>query len=220
VSDDSPPPRRLLRPSNLDGLSQDAEERVDIQNLVKIDTRIGSEIKNLRRARDVTLDALSEASGLSKGYLSQIERGLSSPSIKALYNISRALGVTRSWFFPTENAQESELRDLVVRSTSRRSLTFVGGITDELLSPNLGRQLELLRCTFLPGSASGQEPYRHQGEEAGIVISGELTMWVGDQTVLLKDGDSFAFESDIPHRYANLSDRECVVIWAITPPSY
>lgn len=219
VKNSEPSPRHL-RPSNLEGLSLQNEDNVGIQDLVNIDSRIGVEIKNLRKARGITLDTLSENSTLSKGYLSQIERGLSSPSIKALYNISRALGVTISWFFPASTADEGDMRDIIVRSTARRSLTFVGGITDELLSPNLGRQLELLRCTFLPGSESGKEPYRHQGEEAGIVISGELTLWIGDKKVLLQDGDSFAFESDIPHRYANLSKRECVVIWAITPPTY
>ncbi|MGY4298727.1 transcriptional regulator with XRE-family HTH domain [Bradyrhizobium sp. i1.4.4] len=210
----------MLRPSNLEGLAEQAEQPVDVSQLLNIGSRVGGEIKNLRKARGITLDALSEAAGLSKGYLSQIERGTSSPSVKALHSISRALGVTISWFFPPNSEDDSNLRDYVVRSGSRRKLTFVGGITDELLSPNLGRQLELLRCSFPPGSESGKEPYTHQGEEAGFVISGELDLWIGERHVILSEGDSFAFASDLPHRYANTSDRECVVIWAVTPPSY
>ncbi|MET4493243.1 helix-turn-helix domain-containing protein [Bradyrhizobium sp. LA7.1] len=165
-------PPKMLRPSNLEGLAEQAEQPVNLEELLNVGHRIGGEIKNLRKARGITLDALSDAAGLSKGYLSQNERGVSSPSVKALHSISRALGVTISWFFPPKADDDSDLRDYVVRASSRRKLTFVGGITDELLSPNLGRQLELLRCTFPPGSESGKEPYTHQGEEAGYVISG------------------------------------------------
>ncbi|WP_084299222.1 cupin domain-containing protein [Bradyrhizobium sp. WSM1743] len=210
----------MLRPSNLEGLAEQAEQPVDINQLLNVGSRIGVEIKNLRKARGTTLDALSDKAGLSKGYLSQIERGISSPSVKALHSISRALGVTISWFFLPNTDDDDNLRDYVVRASSRRKLTFVGGVTDELLSPNLGRQLELLRCTFPPGSESGSEPYTHQGEEAGFVISGELDLWIGEHHVTLSAGDSFAFASNLPHRYANTSDQECVVIWAVTPPSY
>lgn len=210
----------MLRPSNLEGLAEQAEQSVNVEELLNLDDRIGGEIKSLRKARGITLDALSDAAGLSKGYLSQIERGVSSPSVKALHSISRALGVTISWFFPSNRYEESALREYVVRASSRRKLTFVGGITDELLSPNLDRQLELLRCTFPPGSESGKEPYTHQGEEAGYVVSGKLDLWIGERHVVLREGDSFGFSSDLPHRYANSSDVPCVVIWAITPPSY
>ncbi|MER8917338.1 XRE family transcriptional regulator [Mesorhizobium sp. M0761] len=211
--------RRLLRPSNLEGLVSSNAETINVSDIVNIDARVGIEIRDLRKARDTTLDGLSEASGLSKGYLSQIERGISSPSVKALHNISRALGVTISWFF-RPGSNDNHLSDLVVRASARRKLTFVGGITDELLSPNLSRELELLWCTFPPGSESGSEPYNHQGEEAGIVVIGEMHLWISDKHVILKEGDSFAFESVLPHRYANMSDGECIVIWAITPPSY
>lgn len=210
----------MLRPANLEGLASQSDDAINISELVSIDSRVGVEIKSLRKARGITLSALSDAADLSRGYLSQIERGISNPSVKALYNISRALGVTISWFFPPQTKDDHELRDYVVRAGGRKKLTFVGGITDELLSPNLARELELLRCSFPPGSESGKEPYTHQGEEAGIVVSGELNMWIGERHVVLSEGDSFAFSSDTPHRYANLSTRDCVVIWAITPPSY
>ena len=107
-----------------------------------------------------------------------------------------------------------------MRADKRRNLHFDGGITDELLSPNLGRELELLRCTFAPGASSGEEPYTHRGEEAGVILSGTMELWLGDDHFILEEGDSFAFPSDTPHRYTNCGDMEAVVIWAITPPSY
>ena len=183
-------------------------------------SRAGLEIKHLRKARNLTISELAIATGLSSGYLSQIERGLSSPSVKALHSISRALGVTISWFFSGGTGDGESLRDIVVRATARRTLTFENGIRDELLSPNLGRKLELLRSVFPPGSSSGAGPYVHKGEEAGFVVTGQLTLWVGDKEILLSAGDSFAFSSEEPHRYVNPGLCETVVIWAITPPSY
>ncbi|MEL7280766.1 MAG: XRE family transcriptional regulator [Pseudomonadota bacterium] len=182
--------------------------------------RVGQEIKDLRKARGATLMDLASETGLSPGYLSQIENAKASPSVKALHSISQALGVTISWFFSPDSGDGDALRDYVVRRHNRRSLKFKNGIKDELLSPNLGRKLELLQCTFPPGTSSGQDPYAHEGEEAGLVVSGSLELWIGEKHVTLEAGDSFAFESHIPHRYENRSDGDTVVVWSITPPSY
>jgi transcriptional regulator with XRE-family HTH domain len=180
---------------------------------------IGSEIRGLRKARAVTLAELAQASGLSVGYLSLLERDRATPSIKALHAVSRALGVTISWFFEANDVPEEE-RDLVVRRARRRRLDYSAGLVDELLSPNLTGALELLSCRFPPGSSSGVEPYTHAGEEAGVVIRGRLELWVDGRTVTLEAGDSFGFESALPHKYRNPGPDETEVIWAITPPSY
>lgn len=216
MKDETRPDRR---PSNQHGLSA-GREMVDLDVALKIDPHIGREIRALRKARGQTLIQLSKQAELSSGYLSQIERSISHPSIKALHSISRALGVTVSWFFPAETKDDTDWRGNVVRANARRKLYFESGITDELLSPNLERQIELLRCTFRPGSESGDKPYRHEGEEAGIIISGELDLWLEGQHIVLKEGDSFAFDSETPHRYANCTTTDTVVIWVITPPSY
>ena len=180
---------------------------------------IGRDIRGLRKARGVTLAGLAEASGLSVGYLSLLERDRATPSIKALHAVSRALGVTISWFFEANDVPEEE-RDLVVRRARRRRLDYSAGIVDELLSPNLTGALELLSCRFPPGASSGEEPYSHSGEEAGVVIRGRLELWVDGRTVTLEAGDSFGFKSELPHRYRNPGPDETEVIWAITPPSY
>jgi transcriptional regulator with XRE-family HTH domain len=196
------------------------EPIADLSEVIEGSGDVGREIKLLRRASDVTLAQLAEATGLSQGYLSQVERGKSSPSVKALHTISRALGVNISWFFKPQRNTDDALTDLIVRREMRRRIEFESGIIDELLSPNLGRGIELLRCTFPPGSASGPEPYEHRGEETGLVLEGCLSLWLDGRKIMLETGDSFAFESDIPHRYMNEGDIEAVVIWAISPPSY
>lgn len=172
--------QKHLRPSNRSGFVNVKNEKISVDSILEINDRIGREVKYLRKARDSTLADLSSATGLSKGYLSQVERGISNPSIKALHSISRALDVTISWFFSPGPKNDEVLRNTIVRVDERRSLSFSSGITDELLSPNLSRKIELLRCTFSPGSISGVEPYTQRGEEAGYVISGLLHLWVND----------------------------------------
>lgn len=181
----------------------------------------GDEVRSLRKARNITLTELSTASGLSVGYLSQIERNISTPSVKALTDLSRALGVTVSWFFNDGRQGPEDERGLVVREANRRKLGYgdLGG-TDYLLTPSLDGQLELLLTKIQPGGSCGDEPYTHRGEEAGLVLTGRLEMWVGDRHFILEEGDSFNFPSTTPHRYRNACDRETVIVWAITPPSY
>lgn len=181
--------------------------------------QIGREIRDLRKARGVTLAAMAKASGLSVGYLSLIERDLATPSIKSLHAVSRVFGVTIGWFFEAGDAPEAE-RDLIVRRARRRRLEYSVGMLDELLSPNLGGALELLSCHLSPGASSGAEPYTHVGEEAGLVIRGRLELWVDGRKAILEAGDSFGFQSALPHRYCNPGPDETEVIWAITPPSY
>jgi transcriptional regulator with XRE-family HTH domain len=181
-----------------------------------VSTQLGRQIRALRRERDLTLANLAETTGLSLGLISQIERGLSEPSVKALHLLATALGVTIGWFFRDQAAEEHA--DIVVRRGERRTIGYAGGIADELLSPRIDGQLELLLCRIAPGS--GAEPYVHEGEEAGYVVAGTFELTVDGRTYVLGAGDSFGFASMRPHSYRNPSRQETVVIWAITPPSF
>jgi len=182
--------------------------------------QIGPEIRDLRKAKRMTIKELSLASSLSAGHLSQIERGLATPSIKALHDIAKALGVTIGWFLHGSDRGDPAEREYIVRANSRRTLKFGTGITDELLSPNLRGQLELLLSRFPPNSAGEEAAYTHQGEEAGVLLAGTLELWIGEKSFTLNEGDSFCFPSTVPHRYRNPGEIETVVIWVITPPSY
>jgi transcriptional regulator with XRE-family HTH domain len=209
----------LARPRNLLSNRSEEPQRGARVGRSRPPEEIGLEIRDLRRARQLTIKELAVATSLSIGHLSEIERGLASPSVQALHDIAEALGVNISWFFHNGEGNDGE-RDIVVRASNRRTLKFSSGITDELLSANLRGQLELLLSRFAPGASSGTKPYTHRGEEAGIVIRGSLELWVGERKFVLKEGDSFSFESTKPHKYSNPGDTETVVIWSITPPSY
>lgn len=180
---------------------------------------IGAEVKNLRKARGASLQSLADRCGKSIGYLSQLERGLVKPTIGAMQEIARALDVQISWFFPEGQPVDPTDGGIVVRADRRRRLSFSSGISDYLLSPNLSGQLELLTCVLEPGADSG-EAYSHRGEEAGIVIRGEMDLWVDGRLFALRPGDSFSFSSTQQHRYRNSGSVTTEVIWAITPPTY
>jgi transcriptional regulator with XRE-family HTH domain len=181
---------------------------------------VGRHIRDLRKQRGLTLAKLAEAAGVSVAFISLVERDRAQPSVKTLHAISRALDVTISWFFTATPGESGTAETPIVRVADRKRLRFDSGIIDELLSPSLDGQLELLRSTFAPGATSGGQAYSHSGEEAGVILKGELELTIDGEVFVLKAGDSFGFQSSLPHRYRNISDDSAEVIWAITPPSY
>lgn len=183
------------------------------------DAPIGGRIRELRRAHGRTLHDVASAVGISVSYLSQIERDVSRLPIGVLKQIADTLGVHMNWFFHQGAEGPDDERDVIVRASNRRNLTFTGlGITEELLSPNLSGPLELLISTIHPGADS--EFYAHDGAEAGLVMNGTLDLWIGERQFELHAGDSFAFSSTEPHRCANRGSEAVKVFWVITPPHY
>ncbi|OLF54766.1 cupin domain-containing protein [Pseudomonas chlororaphis] len=180
---------------------------------------LGTRIRGLRKRRGMTLAALAQMSELTAGYISQLERNLAYPSIPALFNIARSLGVTIQWFFASEAATDAQDSGYVVRKNTRLSVHYEDGIVDQLLTPQPNRQLEILHSRFPPGTYS-QESYSHEGEEAGYLLSGRFELWVGERYFQLNEGDSFSFSSQEPHRYGNPGEVDAVVIWVITPPTF
>ncbi len=181
---------------------------------------IGTRMRELRKAKGQTLKELAAQTDLSVGYLSQLERQDTDPSVRALNVIGEALGVGINWFFPDPEEQSNPESSIVVRGNKRRSLRFESGVRDELLSPSLSGQLEMILTTFDPGAGSGEVLYAHKGEEGGFVTEGQLELTVEDQVFLLGPGDSFQFESTRPHRYHNPGAAKAVLVWTVTPPHY
>lgn len=180
---------------------------------------IGAKLRGLRQRQTRTLAEVSAITGISVGHLSQLERDLVSPSIKTLHDISRALGVNISWFF-TPEVPLDHASQYIVRRDARRHISFAEGIDDYQLNSLAVRQIGLLYSTFAPGSSSGESPYAHEGEEAGLVVAGKLELWIDGVSLHLDTGDSFSFPSNRPHRYRNPGRAKTVVVWAMTPPTY
>ena len=181
---------------------------------------IGRRLRDLRRRRALTLQALSEESGVSTGMLSQMERGVSAPSIRTLQRVAEALEVPIGWFF-SDAPSSSGAPPWVLRRPDRRVLSLgANGVTKELLAPAGDGAIELLYVTLEPGGSSGPTAYTHAGEDAGLVLEGSLRVEVDGQTCILVAGDAFRFKSALPHRFENAAPARTVVLWAVTPPFY
>ncbi|MBX2839476.1 MAG: cupin domain-containing protein [Gammaproteobacteria bacterium] len=187
---------------------------------------LGDEIRQLRKVRGMTLEQVAEATGKSVGFLSQVERNITKPSVAALQSISDALGIHIGWFFPDDETEQSEdEKQFIVRKANRRRLSYTAltntdylGLQDHLLSANLNGQLAMGISRYKPGASTGDDSYQHNSEEAGLVLSGLLELIIDDKVYILEEGDSFSFNSNLNHRFANASKTEdTVVVWANTP---
>ena len=179
---------------------------------------IGADLRALRKSRGMTLTDLATATGRSVGWLSQVERSISQPSIDDLRLLADRLDAPLSLFFGDPGAP-SEERGYIVRWNAGRSLGAPeGGLNEMLLSPDLGGAFEIVRSVFDPG-AELSEPQTRPTEEAGYIISGQLDLWINDRLFQLNEGDSFRFRRE-PYRWRNPGDQPAVVIWVIAPPVY
>jgi len=182
------------------------------------DRLLAGDIRALRKARGLTLAEIALKLGRSVGWVSQVERGLSVPSLGDLRAFASLFDVPISLFFSHDVPVEQE-RGVVVRAGSRRSLgTSESGLVEELLSPDLGGSFEMLRSVFAPGAELKTET-RRPTEEAGYVASGTFEIEIGGVWHRLGEGDSFRFEGK-PFRWRNPGAEPAVVIWVVSPPVY
>ncbi|SLN72089.1 HTH-type transcriptional regulator PuuR [Roseovarius albus] len=187
-------------------------------------TQLGEDLRGLRKAQGLTLEDLASASGKSVSFISKIERGHARPSVTTLQELAGALSVPVGWFFETDGPAPADERPFVVRANRRRKLSYSGlsstdymGFQDHLLSAGLDGHLALGISTYQPGGNSGDELYTHHGEEAGLVLKGQIDLHLEDKVFRLETGDSFSFAASLPHRYSNPGDSEAQIVWANTP---
>lgn len=182
---------------------------------------IGTQIRELRRARGLTLTDLKSLTGRSLGNLSEMERGVSPINLDALDAIARALDVSINWFFSGANNGPADERDYVVRRNARREINLSqAGTREELLSPHLTGALELVMTTFAPGMGTGENGRERRGEEGGYVLSGTLDLTVDGKRFHLEAGDSFQLPKAGKHWCHNPGATDAVVLWAISPATY
>ncbi|MSU89255.1 helix-turn-helix domain-containing protein [Rhodobacteraceae bacterium 2CG4] len=179
---------------------------------------LGQDIRALRNARSMRLEELARGAGKSLGWLSQVERGISTPSVDDLQNIARILDVPMSMFFGVADAAEDE-QGLIVRASARRQIgERDNGLVEALLSPDLTDDFEVVHSTFLPGAALGQNR-RRATSEVVYLISGKLDVWIEDRHFTIEAGDSFRIKGS-EYRWANPYDDPASAIWVISPPVY
>ncbi|HIU95050.1 MAG TPA: cupin domain-containing protein [Candidatus Aphodomorpha intestinavium] len=176
---------------------------------------IGEKVKRLRLQRGLTQEELAARTELSKGFISQLERDITSPSIATLMDILEALGTDIAAFF-NETQNEKVVypaEDMFVKEADG------GAATCWLVTSAQRNALEPILVT-LPAGAGTEPDDPHEGEEFGYVLQGAVWLQLGEQRFRVRRGDSFYFRPTAPHWLRNAGRTQARVLWVSTPPSF
>jgi transcriptional regulator with XRE-family HTH domain len=187
-------------------LSPEGDEPSVVQN-------IGARVRRLRKVRGLSLTEVATRTGLSSGFLSQLERGISSGSIRAFAQIAEALDVTLGDIFA--HAGRGHDGFAVTRTDQREVVDFPEALASkDILARSPGEPpLDMYILTMEPGGRSGDEPFSHKGLEAGYILEGGIELVVDGRREILGPGDSFVFESRLRHSYRNAGQVRLRAIW-------
>ena len=187
-------------------------------DFIKTSGTLGVDLRALRKSRGITLIDLSEKIGRSVGWLSQVERDISYPTINELRQLAKEFQVPISLFFGSSEAKANEVGRIVRKSARRKIGGGDIGLVEELLSPDLTDDFEVLRSVFNPNAKLENFVVRPT-QEVGYVVSGNLNLWIENEMFELEPGDSFRIRGE-QFKWANPNNENAIVIWVIAPPIY
>lgn len=180
-----------------------------------INTRIGIKIKDLRNQNGLTQQELADRTELTKGYISQLERGQVAPSVVTLLDLIECLGTTASEFF-----KEAETEHVVFSEEGFFEKIDDGGNSIQWIVPSAQQnQMEPLLVALQPRQCL-EEDKPHEGEEFGYVISGKIKLHLGEKVYTVKAGESFYYPAKRKHYIENPGARPAKLIWVSTPPTF
>ena len=175
---------------------------------------VGARLKEVRKKRGLSQRELAKRAGVTNSTISLIEQNRVSPSVSSLKKVLDGVPMSLQVFFAEQMPEQqqvfyknSELPDM---GYGKMAMRLVGYNFDS-------RSLSLLHETYPPGADTGVDMLLHEGEEAGIVISGSIEVTVAHQVQLLGPGDAYYFNSSQPHRFRNPTDEPCVLVSANNP---
>ncbi|MCT4558141.1 MAG: XRE family transcriptional regulator [Pelagimonas sp.] len=179
---------------------------------------LGADIRALRKARGVTLQQLADRMGRSVGWISQVERDLSDPTLEDLRSFAAEFDVPVSMLLRPSAAVPQEA-GRVVRANARRPIGHsIDGLSETLLSPDLTDSFEMVHSTFEPNSAI-TVPVTRPTQEVGFLLSGQLEITIAGEVYQIQPGDSFRIRGE-SFLWANPHDTPAVAVWVISPPVY
>ena len=193
---------------------------------------LGPRLRLVRSSRQLSVRELARRVGCSASLISQIERGVSVPSVGVLYLLGTELGTSLDYLLfgsgagPDADAAPAAMPDpkaaepppaIVQRGCDRRIIDLASGVRWERLTPQSEVMTDFLEVIYSPGGHSTDErrPLRHDGREYGLVISGTLMANVGFESYELGPRDSIAFDSSTPHEYLNKTGDVVRAIWVV-----
>ena len=177
--------------------------------------KIGERIRNLRQLSSLTQEELAERAGLTKGFISQVERDKTSISLDSLVQILDALDENIPDFFT-----DIEEKDIVYRKEDRVEIEKKELSKFELLIPgSTNKRMEAAMVRLKPGEGTEiEEP--HEGDEMGFVLGGRIEIQLGMKTYKAKKGECFYFAAERDHALTNIGSRDAVVLWITSPPYF
>ena len=182
---------------------------------------IGKRLQTIRKQNGLSQRELAARAGLTNGTVSLIEQNKTSPSVASLKSLLDAIPLSIAEFFATlEESDEPKIffgADEFIEVAPQSGLASV---SLRQLGDASTHSLQLLDETYPPNADTGPEMMSHAGEEAGIVVSGQIEITVGEQTRILSVGEGYLFDSLLPHRFRNVGTEDCHVISACTPPTF
>ncbi len=178
---------------------------------------IGERIKRLRLQRGLTQSELADRCELSKGFISLVERDLTSPSITTLQDILLSLGSDLSRFFASAGDEKIVFgdEDMSVKEDSEGIRGYIRWLVPDAQK----NEMEPILVELGPGGATALDD-PHEGEEIGYVLAGTLTIELGERHIKARKDESFCFKPSAPHRIVNSGRMPCKFIWVSSPPSF
>lgn len=177
---------------------------------------IGNKLKGLRIAKGLTQEELADRAELSKGFISQLERDLTSPSIATLVDILQCLGTTVSEFFSEETEEQIVFHD---EDYFQKIDSELKNKTEWIIPNAQKNAMEPIRLTLEPGGLTYRD-VPHEGEEFGYILKGSIKIHIGKKVYTAKKGESFYFIPHSEHYIEASRTSGAVILWVSTPPSF
>ena len=175
---------------------------------------LGTKLRDMRQQKNLTQEELADRCELTKGYISQLENDLTSPSITTLVDLLNALGSNLSEFFRVDTEEK------IVFSESEYLEKQSDGMTLEWVIPNAQKNMMEPVLVELAAGASTSTDFPHDGEEFGYVLEGKITVIRAGKSHTAKKGESFYYSADKEHQIVNKGKSKAKFIWISTPPNF
>ena len=170
---------------------------------------IGSAIRAIRKRKNITIAQICEETGLSQGFMSQVENNKTSPSISTLESIAHALKVPLAYLL-----LKKEERMNIVRAHERTTTTS-GSDSFSVEHLSSTKNVKMMLVTFPPGASTGEVPHAHEGEEVHLVVKGRIYAEQGDDASEFGEGDTFSWNACTPHLVRNIGEESAIVLISI-----
>lgn len=182
------------------------------------DINIGKKIYEYRNKKNLSIKELSEIVGVTSSLLSQIERGISNPSINTLKMISKGLDIPLYNFFKEDKTSS----ELIIKKENRVKLTFPenNNLSYELLSPSSNGVIQSMLLELPNNSSTSNDLMSHEGEEVATILEGCVDLHLDAEVLSLNNGDSVRILPNMNHKWVNNSSDYVKIIFSVTPPKF